>query len=265
MDLRHVFGFSREPFAQDLKVEELYPIPGLKALTERFLYAVRLGLVMVVTGEVGTGKSTSLRYAASSLHPAEYRVLTVIATGGTLLDLLRQICLEFGSPARSSLAVLTRNVRELLLDIRLKKQIPLLVVDEAQLLRLEVFAQLHTLSQYHFDSQTLMPMVLSGQNGLLDKLLFHTSRPFASRVVGRSHLEGLKLKDMHGYLSHHLELAGGSTQLLSEEAVLAIHQGSGGLLRRANSLARGALLAAARENCQVVSPEHVRLASTEIL
>ena len=109
-----------------------------------------------------------------------------------------------------------------------------------------------------------MPMVLSGQNGLLDKLLFHTSRPFASRVVGRSHLEGLKL-DMHGYLSHHLELAGGSAQLLSEEAVVAIHQGSGGLLRRANSLGRGALLAAARESCQVVSAEHVRLASTEIL
>ena len=265
MDLRHVFGFSREPFAQDLKVEELYPIPGLKALTERFLYAVRLGLVMVITGEVGTGKSTSLRYASSSLHPAEYRVLTVIATGGTLLDPLRQICLEFGSPARSSLAVLTRNVRELLLDIRLKKQIPLLVVDEAQLLRLEVFAQLHTLSQYQFDSQTLMPLVLCGQNGLLDKLLFHTSRPFASRVVGRSHLDGLKLKDMQGYLSHHLELAGGSAQLLSEEAVMAIHQGSGGLLRRANSLARGALVAAARENCQIVSAEHVRLASTEIL
>jgi general secretion pathway protein A len=265
MDLRHVFGFSREPFAQDLKVQELYPIPGLKALTERFLYAVHLGLVMVVTGEVGTGKSTSLRYASSGLHPAEYRIVSVIATGGTLLDLLRQICLEFGSPARSSLAVLTRNVRELLLDIRLKKQIPLLVVDEAQLLRLEVFAQLHTLSQYQFDSQTLMPMVLSGQNGLLDKLLFHTSRPFASRVVGRSHLEGLKLKDMQGYLSHHLELAGGSQRLLSEEAVVAIHQGSGGLLRRANSLARGALVAAARESCQVVSAEHVRLASTEIL
>ena len=58
MDLRHVFGFSREPFTQDLKVEELYPIPGLKPLAERFQYAVRLGLVMVVTGEVGTGKST---------------------------------------------------------------------------------------------------------------------------------------------------------------------------------------------------------------
>lgn len=265
MDLRHAFGLSREPFPQDLKIEELYPIPGLKSLVERFEYAVHLGLVMVVTGEVGTGKSTSLRFAASKLHPAEYRILSVIATTGTLLDLLRQICLEVGSPARSSLAVLTKTVRELLIDIRQKKQIPLLVIDEAQLLRLEVFAQLHTLTQFQFDSQSLMPIILCGQNGVLDKLLFHTSRPFASRVVGRSHLEALKLQDMQGYLAHHLQLAGSSDKLLSDEATVAIHQGSGGLLRRANSLARGGMIAAAREGAAVVSAEHVRLASTEIL
>jgi len=54
-------------------------------------------------------------------------------------------------------------------------------------------------------------------------------------------------------------------ELLSDEAVLAIHQGSGRLLRRAGSLARGALLAAAQEKCPIVSAEHVRLASTEII
>jgi hypothetical protein len=56
-----------------------------------------------------------------------------------------------------------------------------------------------------------------------------------------------------------------SPGLCSEEAVVAIHQGSGGLLRRANSLARVGLIAAARENRQLVSAEHVRLAATEIL
>jgi general secretion pathway protein A len=112
------------------------------------------------------------------------------------LDLPRQICLEVGSPAGSSLAVLTKMVRELLIDIRQKKQNPLLLTDEAQLLHLEVIAQLHTPTQFHFDSQSLMPIVLCGQKRVPDKLLFHTSRPFASRVVGRSHLEALKLKDI---------------------------------------------------------------------
>ncbi len=100
---------------------------------------------------------------------------------------------------------------------------------------------------------------------LIDKLLFHASRPLASRIIGRSHLEGLKYKDMAGYIKHHLKIAGVKEQLFPDEAILAIHQGSGGLLRRANLLAKGALVAAANEKCQIVSPEHVRMASTEIM
>jgi len=84
-------------------------------------------------------------------------------------------------------------------------------------------------------------------------------------VVGRTHLEGLKLKEMAGYLKHHLEIAGIKEQLFSEEAILAIHQSSGGLLRRANLLARGSLLAGAREGCKMISAEHVRIASTELI
>lgn len=62
-----------------------------------------------------------------------------------------------------------------------------------------------------------------------------------------------------------VEIAGIREQLFSEEAILAIHQGSGGLLRRANILARGSLIAAAAEKCNIVSGEHVRIASTEII
>ena len=132
-------------------------------------------------------------------------------------------------------------------------------------MRLEVFAQLHTLAQMPFDQKSLMPLILSGQVTLIDKLMFHTCRPFASRVVGRTHLEGLKLADMQGYLEHHLQIAGAGEDLLSPEAITAIHQGSGGLLRRANLLARGAMLAAAKESAPVVTADHVRVASTEIL
>jgi hypothetical protein len=97
------------------------------------------------------------------------------------------------------------------------------------------------------------PIELIGQRVtlLLDKLLYHSSRPLASRVVGRSHLEGLKLKEMAGYLKHHPEIAGIREQLVSSEAVLAIHQASGGLLRKANLLAKGSLIAAARDECNL--------------
>lgn len=119
-------------------------------------------------------------------------------------------------------------------------------IDEAHLLRLGVFDQLHTVAQADFDSRTLVPIVLSGQIALIDKLLFNTSRPFASRVVGRSHMEALQRDHMADYLAHHVAIAGG-------------------MLRRAGNLARGALIAAAMEGCPIATAEHVRIASTEIL
>jgi len=263
--MRHFFGFTREPFSSDIKVEDLYHTAALEGMKERFLYAVNLGAISVVTGDVGSGKSTALRYASSFLHPSQYQLVSVVASTGSIKEVLKQICMaldiEWGS---TSLAKLMRTVRGAVVEIAKRKQVPVLIIDEGSLLRIEVFAQLHTIGQFDMDSKPLLPMILAGQNNLLDKLSYITSRPLASRVIGRSHLEGLKQKDMEGYLKHHLEIAGIKEQLFSDEAILAIHQGSGGLLRRANLLAKGALIAAAREKCMVVSAEHVRLASTEI-
>lgn len=264
--LSHAFGLTREPFSQDVPTEKLFPLPGLQAFLERFDYALQLDAATVITGEVGSGKSTSLRAAASRLHPSQYTVITLIATSGSMLELLRQICLEFGVPIVSnSIARLMKNIKDFLSNLVAKKQKPLLIIDEAHLMRLELYAQLHALTQLPFDNKSLMPLVLSGQNILIDRLLYHTSRPFASRIIGRTLLHSLKLDDMRDYLFHHLDIAGGAADLLSQEAITAIHQGSGGLLRRANHLARGAMLAAANEKAPVVSAEHVRLASTEIL
>lgn len=266
MGYRNFFGFQKEPFAQDLRVEDLYPLPGLQAATERFMYNLELGAVSIVTGDVGSGKSTALRYASTKLHPSRYKVVYVIGSTGSMIDILRQFCASFDVQGSSnSLAKLMRIVRAAIREIAQRKQIPVLIIDEASLLRIEIFAQLHTISQFDMDSNPLLPIVLAGQNNLIDKLMYHTSRPLTSRIIGRSHLEGLKHKDMVGYIKHHLQVAGIKDQLFSDEAIFAIHQGSGGLLRRANLLAKGSLIAAAHEKCTVVSAEHVRMASTEVI
>jgi type II secretory pathway predicted ATPase ExeA len=263
--MRTFFGFTKEPFSSDITVDNLYHTTALVGMKDRFLYAVNLGAISVVTGDVGSGKSTALRYASSFLHPSQYQIIPVVASTGSVVEILKQISMALDIEWMSiSLAKLMRTIRGTVMEIGKRKQVPVLIIDEASLLRIEVFAQLHTLGQFDMDSKPLLPIILAGQNNLLDKLMYVTSRPLASRVIGRSHLEGLKQKDMAGYLKHHLDIAGIQEQLFSDEAILAIHQGSGGLLRRANLLAKGSLIAAARERCMVVSAEHVRLAATEI-
>lgn len=266
MSYKNFFALRKEPFAQDITVSDLFPLSCLSGLSERVLFALGVGAVTVITGEVGAGKSTSLRYAASQLHPSKYKILSLVAHNGTVMEMYRNIGLALNVESRSpSLTTVIKTVRSAISEITLRKETPVLMIDEAHLMRLEVFAHLHTLLQFDFDSKPLVPIVLTGHTTLIDKLRYHTSRPLSSRVVGRSHLEGLKLKEMQSYLKHHLEVAGIREQLFSDEAILSIHQGSGGLLRRANLLARGALVAAAMDKVTVVSADHVRIASTEIM
>lgn len=264
---RTFFGFAREPFSSGIQVAEILKTEAVTAVADRVQYAVRLGAIILVTGEVGSGKSTALRFAVSRLHPSEYRLLWITATGGSILELYRQIALEVEVETASfSRAALTRTIRKSILELALgKKQKVVLLIDEASLLRLDVFAELHTLTQFDGDSKPLLPIILAGQNNLLDKLYWRTSLPLSSRIIARSHLKGVDRQGMEDYLNHHLRIAGLDHSVFSEQAITAIHQGSGGLFRKANHLARGALIAAAAEKCPQVSAEHVRLASTELI
>lgn len=263
---RQFFALTCEPFAADVARNDILVTPAVSAVQDRLHYVMRLGAVALVTGEVGSGKSTALRYAVGGLHPSEYRVLAVTASSGSILELYRQVLGELGHDAvGSSRAQMIRTIRSEVLDlVQGKKRKTVLVIDEASLLRLEVFAELHTMAQFEHDSKPYLPIVLAGQANLVDHLRYRTGLPLASRVVAKSHLKGIDQKTMEDYLRHHLQLAGVEHMLFDEAAVTAIHQGSGGLFRKANHLARGALIAAAHQRVPLVTAEHVRVAATEL-
>jgi type II secretory pathway predicted ATPase ExeA len=263
---RSFFGLQKEPFGADLRLCDIVKTPHLAGVSERFGYAVRLGALALVTGEIGSGKSTALRYAMGHLHPSEYRSLYITASSGSILETYRLLLGELGiDSASSSRAVMVRLIKKEIKELVQEKKLKVvLIIDEASLLRLDVFTELHTLCQFHQDSKPWLPMILAGQSNLIDKLMYRSSMPLASRIIARSHLQGVDLQGMKDYLKHHLTLAAVSQNLFDEQAVTAIHQGSGGLFRKANHLARGALIAAAQSQSTVVNAEHVRVASTEI-
>ncbi len=263
--IRHHFGLKKDPFPQNVPVKDLYPLPSLDPLLQRVSFAVDQKAISVITGDVGSGKSTSLRYVTSTFHSSEYELISLVGGNYSPMELYRQILLSFGLTYMSfQVSLMVAKIRELILEIASRKVTPLLIIDEAHLLKRSVFTQLHTLAQFEFDSRPVMPMILCGQNLLLDHLMSSSVRPLASRVLGRSHLEAIKMEVMKEYLEHHVTLAGGTVKIFSQEAVFAIHQNSGGLLRRANSLAKTGMMACAMEGANSVSAEHVRIAATEL-
>lgn len=261
------FGFEKEPFTADITVDEILETDQLAAAKHRFDYSLGLGAIYLLTGEIGSGKSTAIRYLVNSLHPSEYKRIYVTATSGSILELYRLIMAELGmKPVGISRAVMTDRIkREILELIHGKKQRVILIIDEASLLRLEVFVELHTLCQFEMDSKPYLPIVMAGQTHLVDHLRYPGCLPLASRVVAKSHFIGAKREQMQAYLKHHLSITGIQRMLFEDDAITAIHQGSGGIFRKANHLARGALVAAAMAQHKTVNAEHVRLAASEIL
>jgi general secretion pathway protein A len=263
---RSFFGMTREAFPTDIGIKEILETQDIAAIKKRFEYTVRLGAIATLTGEVGSGKSTALRYVISKLHPSAYRTLWITACSGSILEFYRLFLAELGiSMAGTSKAVMIRLIKKAVREVILEKKMKIvLIVDEASLIRLEVFAELHTITFFEQDSKPWLPIILAGRTNLIDQLMYQTSLPLASRIVARSHMEPVDRQEMERYLLHHLSIAGLKTNVFEDPAITAIHQGSGGIFRKANHLARGALIAAADSQSTTVSADHVRLAATEI-
>jgi general secretion pathway protein A len=263
---RSFFGMTREAFPSDISIKDILETQDIAAIKERFDYTVRLGAIATVTGEVGSGKSTALRYVISKLHASEYKTLWITACSGSILEFYRLFLAEFGiHMAGSQKAIMIRLIKKAVREVILEKKMKIvLIVDEASLMRLEVFAELHTITVFEQDSKPWLPIILTGRSNLIDKLMYQTSLPLASRIVARSHMEPVDRQEMEQYLLHHLALTGVKSAIFEDAAITAIHQGSGGIFRKANHLARGALVAAANAQSTTVSADHVRLAATEI-
>jgi type II secretory pathway predicted ATPase ExeA len=267
MNYTEYFGMKKEPFTNEILTKDLMQMPGTLGVKQRMDYVLRKGGVMAITGDVGNGKSTSLRWSLDQYHKSELECLYITATSGSSSELYKQICwvlklnIKYGSKV-SLIKELKKAIEEY---INQKKGKLAIVIDEASLLRTDVFSELHTITQFDYDSSNLFSLILIGQNSLLDKLSYRTSAPLASRIITRAHLVSLDREQMSDYLKHHLKVAGIKANLFSENAITAIHQGSGGGLRQANSLSAGSLLSCMIDKENQVSDEHVRKAATELI
>lgn len=264
MDYTTFFGFAKKPFSASLKPDELLLTDQLQNWKARFDFVTSHKLWAVLTGEVGAGKSTAVRWAIQMLPHPEYKPVLITASGGSIMEIYRRILMALSQPISGTRSKMHQAATLAFKDIADTGVTPILVIDEASLLALEVFKELHTLTQFDCDSRPILSVILVGQEDLIDKLAYPASKPLASRITARMHLIAGNLNQTIEYITHHLKIAGARTSLFEQPALMAIHQASGGILRNINNLARCALITASSNKRQVVTADDVRIAATEL-
>ncbi|HHD56322.1 MAG TPA: AAA family ATPase [Desulfobulbaceae bacterium] len=261
---RTYYGLTRHPFEKDLTPDELFVSAEAKELEARLNYLLQLRGIGLITGEVGSGKTSICRKVATQLNTGLYKVFYVPLTTSNVTDTYKSIAWEMGLTTERSLAALYKaicqEVNRLCLELKIR---PVLIIDEAQYLRNDVLENLRLLTNYEMDSQNRLCMIFVGQAELRRRLSLSVHEPLAQRLVVRYHISGLSREELPAYLQHRLELSGTQVELFEQPALEAIFQATNGLPRKVNLLAHLALNVAALEQAATVSAEHILTAVEE--
>ena len=262
---RKHFGLTRHPYDKDLAADDLFPSASLLELNARLKHLIDMRGIGLVTGDSGSGKTTTCRHMVAGLHSGLYRVLYVSMTTGNVMDLYKSIAWELGLSTERNRAALFKQIRtevsRLCAENRVK---PVLIIDEAHHLRTDLLEDMRLLTNYAMDSENRLTVVLVGHPELRRRMGMAALDALAQRIVVRANVRGIARDEMGAYLAHRLKLAGSELPLFEPPTVEAIFQASSGLPRKANNLAHHSLFAAAIAKAKTVTTEHLAAALQEL-
>ena len=262
------FGLTEKPF-------QITPDPRFLYLSRRhrdgfahLLYgADQAGGFVLLTGEVGTGKTTLCRSALAQATES-VRVALILNPKQSPIELVASICdeLQVSYPQKTkSLKALIDKLNLYLLRAYGQGQRTVVVIDEAQNLDVEVLEQVRLLTNLEVSTQKLLQIILIGQPELLQMLDKPELRQLAQRITARFHLTPLNREETADYITHRLKVAGVNREIFTKSATQRIFHFSTGIPRLINTLCERSLIGAYGLDVPVVKQDIVNTAAKEVL
>ena len=261
------FRLSEPPFSIAPNPRYLYLSPQHREALAHLLYGIGVGGGFVVlSGEVGTGKTTLCRALLDQL-PEDVEIALIFNPRLNSRELLAGICDELHIPysgPKASLKQLIDALNRHLLDAHARGRRVIVLIDEAQNLRFDVLEQVRLLTNLETNQTKLLQIILVGQPELNQILDRPNLRQLAQRITARYHLNPLSLTATRDYIRHRMTVAGGSERVFSGNAIRAIHRQARGIPRLINVIADRALLGAYTLGKLRVSAPTARRAGREL-
>lgn len=259
------FGFIEKPFNITPDTHFLYPSPQHDGVLKTLGYGIRERKgFLLLTGEVGTGKTTSLRALLSQLEE-QIQTSLILNPLVSTLELLKTINRDFG--CKNSADSLTDQINTLntfLIENDQRGKNAVVVIDEAQNLSIEALEMTRLLSNLETESHKLLQIILVGQPELNEKLARQSLRQLAQRIQIFCELKPFESPDTERYIEYRIQRAGNNPKVVFEKSAMReIHKVSRGIPRRINTLCELALLAAYSREARIITRSLITEAARE--
>jgi type II secretory pathway predicted ATPase ExeA len=266
MKAHQFFGLKSNVFAPS-------PNPRFLHLTDqtnacifkcKFVIEERQGISLIV-GKIGYGKTSVLRELVNSyIDDGSYKI-AMLPNGSfpSEMQLAKAISSELGLPSRRSLVAQTQEIRNFAFQVYGEGGNVLLIIDEAQELKGAQFDFLRELLNFESNEAKTIQIIVAGQPEIETKLA--TKPALVSRIILTNYLDTFTYEDMAAALEHRVKLAGGSMNILSDDALKALYVASRGVPREIMKIANASLLLAAVNRINPITDEIIKLAVENIL
>ncbi|MBE8718753.1 ExeA family protein [Cellvibrio polysaccharolyticus] len=262
------FGLQEKAFSIAVNPRYLYMSDQHREALAHLLYGIQVGGFVMLTGEVGTGKTTIIRCLLEQL-PEDTDIAIILNPMASAPELLSTICDELGiehNHKTDSVKSLVDALYRYLLDSHERGRKTVLLIDEAQLLHPKVLEQIRLLTNLETTTEKLLQIILVGQPELKKMLERASLRQLSQRITARFHLEALSLEETSAYIAHRLQVAGlrDNRNPFTPALVRRVHESSGGIPRLINVICERMLLGAYGKNTHTIDDEVFRLAAAEV-
>jgi general secretion pathway protein A len=268
------YGFAQPPFSLTPDPRFLYRSESHDVALQQVWQAIRRkeGFI-VLTGDIGTGKTTLCRTILEQFDPTTFTAL-ILNPFLTVEELLQEVLLSYGIASKESLRSgtlaaaskhdLVRTLHDFLRSLVPIRGAAVLIIDEAQHLAPAVLEEIRILSNLETNEQKLLLVVLVGQLNLLDILHDAKLRQLDQRVSIRCLLKPLNREEVGAYITHRLWIARGSTITFTPAALDLVHALSQGVPRVINLICDRALMAAAEAKTDKINEEFIHKAANAL-
>jgi general secretion pathway protein A len=221
---------------------------------------------VVITGEIGAGKTTLVEQLLATIDPRQYTVARVATTQLGSFDVLCMIGAAFGIYRDEiSKANLIMGLMRYFSDAKAQNKYPLIVVDEAQSLSTEALEEIRMLSNLAIGTSAPFQGILLGQPEFRAAFSRPELQQFKQRVIASCHLDALSEDDTRNYIEYRLRCVGWRNDpTFSLEAYQRIHRETGGIPRRVNTLCSRLLLLGYLEETHSIDPQNVESVAAEM-